>query len=1663
MAFQDELRSFLENRLLAYDAGIDLSPDSPAQSQIIDPVVERFAEDPFSVDIPTFIEDLMTQQFPELVADGGGMLGDLLTKPMQMLLEPFKRNIELVKLNQSAANAALMSDDEADALGANFFQPRNEGGESGGSVRLYFAQPTTSRVTPDKRVFTAAGLSFFPTESFFITSQQMLFNRQGSRYFMDITVRAELPGDQYNIDRGDIIGVENVSGVVQATNLARFTGGSPREDNEEYLANVENSLTEQSLVTRRGITTRIPKLFDSVRALSIVGAGEEGMDRDILDGGGQGFVHMAGKATIYGDWLFVSEVTYKDDGPDNNLAPQVGDLIRFHQQPAGSVTSTTLIQEARVTNILTSASTGIFLFLLDRTLSITISPPVGRFALFKPGFVTISGVPGGQGAAQEVPDESIHLGGHTDVFVRPMADTEVTGTLSSVTDGDPLLALTDVQVNNPGGSPVPGQNIVSSTQMGSADNQPQPGDLLVIETGASFAGSYRILEVGTPDGNSVRVDATFTGNTVSPSGNLRARVVRSIRVNLVEPRTPKLPFNTGTVFDLNTNVGSNTFTLDTVDIQSFGGAVGDVIRILDGLDAGDFVITDFDLVLGGRGPIVDRAASATAAGLRYEVFTAQTGLQLPLVRVKSLEVLDSTQQGTGIKVPYGDAVDIRPHSDFEGAGREVKVLDKQMFLFPDLLDIWGSSQVRPFGSLLADQKPSVVTLATDARYTQNLEIADGIVRRVPAAGGNPITNIEVNLPPFCWNGKRDKLMAFTTKKDLSVPSSITGNHETSEAVDASVGDTLTLLHGPNQGSYIIKDKRVLDLWGRAEVGRKQVTILQVDPELPVDPFRTAINLINDGGTPFTAASLVGLIEWASDFDNPSGFYNTFLTTLLSSLSAIGVSFPDVPGLKEFFDPLITTGYSIGPAARGDFRLYFQEPVSTEFYFGDDPTTFVGITDPSKVFRIDPALHPAQIFPEAESDSPPTQWLRNIDVNPVALSKARLLNDSFPAKGIRVGDSIEFHSAIDEFPARPQMSSSWLATTQAGSNILRLILPAQGELTNYSVLQPGQLLFIDSGPDIGAYTITAIEEQNWVSSPPVVRVRVDKSLTHTTGNFPTALFTSDFASGVPPYLITDGNVFPMTLDTTQIDLEVSVDGGVTFPVFRTFTFGPGVGGGGQYVDAAEVVTACSSALIAGGHLTVTAQGNEILIRTTQRGPNVQLRLAGTTTTADLQFGSSPPILRTGGRGAAALQNGKRIYGSGLANVFASISNTPYVMLYAAKGADILGLQAGGDGDDTAYLGSFQITDVGTETDGPFAGEKYAELSRSADFPTLAITDEPAYVRWILHPTPATSPPDTTDGGKEISDNYVRIRLYEAVPRRLLVIEIPWNASPHPLDETSVSQLTFSGLLVPGANWNYKVPYRFIRPGVKRFSSTSMALKREGALYYVDLPVVGLGPGDEMNILKTLGFKIAGRSLISGYTLQVRNSIFTFSSREQVDIILPNAVLPVGSTPELDNQFNLAGQNIQVVYDNAPLIDSLQRFFDSPQDRVLVANTLVRHFLPSYVFLDVAYSGGSSDDVVAKDVINYINNISPDRNVLEASKVVDLLKRKGASAITLPITLIALTHGIDRSIRGMRSEDNIGASSVAAFKGNFNQSYFISGPDTSRESVRPDGEQVFLKKT
>jgi hypothetical protein len=1567
MASSDDLQNFIENLLTAYDPTIDLSPGSPAETQIVQPILDRFADDPFSVDIPTFLRDRLVQEFPDLAADNGGQLEDLFTNPMQLFLEPFKREIESVKINQSVINADLMADAEADALGANFFEDREAGAYSGGLVRLYFAAPVTVNVTTDKRTYTNDGLNFYPVENFKISTAQMLFNRQGNLYFMDITVQAENPGDQYNVSATDIANIDDVSGVVKVSNLSDFTDGSPREDNATYLGRIPEALTERSLVTERGIEARIPDLFPSVAALSIIGAGDPGMDRDILTGTSEGFLHLAGSATYYGEWLIISNLIYRDAGPAGDIVIQAGDTIRFKP------TSSTTVYEAHVDTVVpatTLAASTEYILILDQTLPVT-APASGSFALLKAGFITISGVPDGISTSVQVPDGTVHLGGHADVFVRPNSDTTVQDSLPNITDDSPVVAVAGdgvagLQISGSTGSPT---NVVVSAGTAPIDFVAagvQEGDVLVIETSA-LAGSYRILKVGDPNTHSLRLDTIFTQTQTQ----LRGRIVRNIHIDLVEPRIPKLPFNTGSVSDLSTTVGSNLFRMLSVNIQSFGAVVGDTIRVLDGPDAGDFTITGFDTVLGGQGPLVDRNAGASNANLRYEVFTPSPGLTLPLIRIKTIEILDSTNQGTGITVPYGDAVDVRPTCNFQGASNEVRVLDSQMFVFPD-----GTGTLSGLSNVAATPGAGV-----DARYSQEIQSFDGIYRAISTQnGGNPITHNEINLPPFLYNGVRNKLMAFTTRKDPNFTAYPSGDNRTSDVAEAKIGDSLTILDGPNQGSYLITDLRVLDMWSVTAAGHQKIALVEVDPPLPVDPVATMMNLIAavTPGSAITGAQLLLAVSYSTDFFNASGFWALLQTRLQAVMTALSITISG-GDLNALTKSLAFTGYSVGPSARGTIRTYFQDPVSAEFSSGINPTRFVDPLQPNHIFRLDPALPDAQILPESESQTPPSEWARNTSeqwfVNGGTADPNAFLStgSAFVKRDVQEGDVFEFYPAINDFPSRDQMSSSWVCVTQAGSNVVTALLPrVPGHITP---IEAGQLFFIDTGPDIGAYTITEVITDELPGgganvNRPVVTFRIDQTMTHST-------------LGVP------GN------------------------------------------SAAAVRPAMPNDFSTGTVQTVSGQS--------------------------------------------------QLYHTDMAN---AVSNTDWVSIYAVSDTTVEKF-----GDDVAYLGTFAVIAIGTDMTGP-----YAVLDRSPNFPDTSTTPAGAYpatanVFWIIHQAPTNAPVTTSLGGTALSDQFVRCRFYDSVSETR-VITLPWTSGNPLIDHvpdvlstdpsylSSQEQVVFldeEGNEDPISNastylaisnqsfYQHQAPYRVLREGVHRISSTAMALQRDGALYYVDLPAIGYGPQSEMNIPENTALVIKENATIEGYQLTVENNIFTFSDQEQVSITLPSSILPVGSTPGISNEIDLAGQTIQITYDNAPLVEELQRFFNSPLDRVVAANYLLRHFLPAYVYLDAAYVSGSATDVVAADLITYINTVPPSTNQLVASQVENIIVRRGATQVTLPITLIALVHDIDRKVRGLRSQNIIGAGDVPIFNGTYAQTYFIAGPDTSQISPRPDGEQVFLTKT
>jgi hypothetical protein len=198
----------------------------------------------------------------------------------------------------------------------------------------------------------------------------------------------------------------------------------------------------------------------------------------------------------------------------------------------------------------------------------------------------------------------------------------------------------------------------------------EPGDSLIVETGPD-AGTRTILRVGRsnavePLGSTDHGCLQVTPPFSSTQEFLRYKIVKTVTVNLRQPTLRKASGGDGS-----TAQSSNVFTTaGAVNFQNFGVAAGDRLRIADGVDAGDYSILRV-AGTGSKNLELSAPLTTSAVGVGWEVLRVQAGLQFPLVQIRSVDLLDSSNQPTGHQVPYGVPVDIRS-SSFSNLGTGVK-------------------------------------------------------------------------------------------------------------------------------------------------------------------------------------------------------------------------------------------------------------------------------------------------------------------------------------------------------------------------------------------------------------------------------------------------------------------------------------------------------------------------------------------------------------------------------------------------------------------------------------------------------------------------------------------------------------------------------------------------------------------------------------------------------------------------------------------------------------------------------------------------------------------------------------------------------------------------------------------------------------------------------
>jgi hypothetical protein len=690
MALAD-LQAFLVQTLTNFDPTIDTTPGSPADVQVIQPVLQRLGTDPYTVDIGLFIQTTLNQQFPDMPTKEGDAITDLLIKAGIVLWNPLVRENTRIANSLSFANPDTLTSDEAQALGANLFAPIETGKFATGVARIYFASPQSIGVTPANFCTSQEGFHFFPTQSQSIRVDEMLLNLEGTLYYFDINLIAEAAGDQYNIAIDDLVTIANVASATRITNKVAFSNGLPAETVIDYVSRIEQALTERSLVTARGIIFQVQSTLTEVTSCFPIGFNDPEMKRDIITGGGLGPILAGGNlmsTTSDGaNAILTRRVVSADPGVDftqligpTGTAPTGFVLTVFNAYPVASLPT---VRDLTVLTVIDPHT----LDLAEQVLSYVNLPENFQWTL-RMNSLTLSGIPGGilfpntPYGTITMPSGEIHIGGCTDVYVAGAAfDAEVL-TLNNIVDDDPVLEGVSLDANLSGDAypntsyvqlldyvlaPGSGANYSVGDPTYTALENAEANGLSIQILDPPNAGAYRILSVTQAAG--VSPILLITPPIQQVTGAYRWRISDDIFIDLLNPKQTKVSGS-----DLSTVLGQAIVTTASgTDFADYGVAEGDILQLLNGgLVMANYTVQSVQPPFYNE-LIVDRPMAASVNDVSYIIYTpnADGGMTMPFVRINQIDLLDTSGQPVGTTIPYAKPVDCQTNG-FASIGSGIK-------------------------------------------------------------------------------------------------------------------------------------------------------------------------------------------------------------------------------------------------------------------------------------------------------------------------------------------------------------------------------------------------------------------------------------------------------------------------------------------------------------------------------------------------------------------------------------------------------------------------------------------------------------------------------------------------------------------------------------------------------------------------------------------------------------------------------------------------------------------------------------------------------------------------------------------------------------------------------------------------------------------------------
>ena len=255
----------------------------------------------FNLPVRKFIEQRMAENYPDFDFRRSTALNDMTANTFAALIQPFRNEIDAVKIAQSIKNYDFITEDQMNDLLFNLLIYRNTGSKAFGKVRMSFSALNDynySSIT----FLTSDGLKFVNSFPINITPVLLSGNiDQDGTFYFDVDCESVDTGSQYAVDAGAIVSVDgNFPEIARVTNVNAFTQSSSKETNFQAFQRAQDATITRTLINEYSIRTVLFNEFPFLRDIKVVGAGDPAMIRDIVNINNID-IHTYGKTDIYVD------------------------------------------------------------------------------------------------------------------------------------------------------------------------------------------------------------------------------------------------------------------------------------------------------------------------------------------------------------------------------------------------------------------------------------------------------------------------------------------------------------------------------------------------------------------------------------------------------------------------------------------------------------------------------------------------------------------------------------------------------------------------------------------------------------------------------------------------------------------------------------------------------------------------------------------------------------------------------------------------------------------------------------------------------------------------------------------------------------------------------------------------------------------------------------------------------------------------------------------------------------------------------------------------------------------------------------------------------------------------------------------------------------------